>query len=57
MKREAPLAANDPGARAVQPLIELGGITRSFVNGEVETRVLHGIDLPSWAHRARASRR
>ncbi len=27
------------------PLIELHGITRSFVNGEVETRVLHGIDL------------
>lgn len=45
MKREAPLAANDPGVGAVQPLIELGGITRSFVNGEVETRVLHGIDL------------
>ncbi|PKO80282.1 MAG: macrolide ABC transporter permease/ATP-binding protein MacB [Betaproteobacteria bacterium HGW-Betaproteobacteria-13] len=44
MKRE-PLAANDSGARTAQPLIELGGITRSFVNGEVETQVLHGIDL------------
>ncbi|MDR1854264.1 MAG: MacB family efflux pump subunit [Azoarcus sp.] len=28
-----------------RPLIELSGITRSFTNGEVETRVLHGIDL------------
>ena len=28
-----------------QPLIALSNITRSFVNGEVETRVLHGIDL------------
>ena len=27
------------------PLIEMRGITRSFHNGEVETRVLHGIDL------------
>ncbi|MDI3513080.1 MAG: macrolide transport system ATP-binding/permease protein [Rhodocyclaceae bacterium] len=27
------------------PLIELAGVTRSFFNGEVETRVLHGIDL------------
>ena len=27
------------------PLIELRGLTRSFINGEVETRVLHGIDL------------
>ena len=27
------------------PLIELRGITRSFANGEIETRVLHGIDL------------
>ena len=27
------------------PLIELSGITRSFLTGEVETRVLHGIDL------------
>ncbi|MDY0071521.1 MAG: MacB family efflux pump subunit [Thauera sp.] len=27
------------------PLIELRGITRSFINGEIETRVLHGIDL------------
>ncbi|GHT94849.1 macrolide export ATP-binding/permease protein MacB [Betaproteobacteria bacterium] len=27
------------------PLIELSGITRTFTNGEIETRVLHGIDL------------
>lgn len=27
------------------PLIKMRGITRSFHNGEVETRVLHGIDL------------
>ncbi len=33
----------EPPARV--PLIELSGITRSFINGEVETRVLHGIDL------------
>ncbi|WEN41280.1 Macrolide export ATP-binding/permease protein MacB [Thauera sp. GDN1] len=35
--------ADMPGAST--PLIELAGITRSFLNGEVETRVLHGIDL------------
>lgn len=33
------------GSRPVPPLIALSGITRSFVNGEIETRVLHGIDL------------
>ena len=45
MKAERlPLAAESPLA-ARQPLIELSGITRTFVNGEVETRVLHGIDL------------
>ena len=32
-------------ARATTPLIALSGITRSFVTGELETRVLHGIDL------------
>ncbi|MHB1375265.1 MAG: MacB family efflux pump subunit, partial [Thauera sp.] len=32
-------------ARAGPPLIALSGITRSFITGEVETRVLHGIDL------------
>ena len=36
-------------AAARQPLIELAGITRTFVNGEVETRVLHGIDLTIYA--------
>ncbi|HNC66836.1 MAG TPA: MacB family efflux pump subunit [Thauera aminoaromatica] len=40
-------AATRPAAppTTATPLIELSGITRSFVNGEVETRVLHGIDL------------
>ncbi|MDR1228506.1 MAG: MacB family efflux pump subunit [Azoarcus sp.] len=28
-----------------RPLIELSGVTRSFVNGEIQTKVLHGIDL------------
>ncbi|MDR2032573.1 MAG: MacB family efflux pump subunit [Azoarcus sp.] len=30
---------------APRPLIELSGITRSFTNGEIQTQVLHGIDL------------
>jgi len=43
----SPIAAAGAGsARApLTPLIELAAITRSFVTGEVETRVLHGIDL------------
>ncbi len=41
----APALHDAAGAAAAAPLIELVGITRSFVNGEVETRVLHGIDL------------
>ena len=37
---------SDDSARApLTPLTELSAITRSFVTGEVETRVLHGIDL------------
>ncbi|MDR2091890.1 MAG: MacB family efflux pump subunit [Azoarcus sp.] len=28
-----------------RPLIELSGVTRSFSNGEIQTKVLHGIDL------------
>ncbi len=44
MKREAFVAA-DTTRTSAEPLIELSAITRSFVNGEVETRVLHGIDL------------
>ncbi|MFO1387540.1 ABC transporter ATP-binding protein [Cellvibrio sp.] len=28
-----------------QPLIKLTGVTKSFQNGDLETRVLHGIDL------------
>ena len=54
---DAPSSSDPPAAAAATqagphvapptapPLIELHGITRSFVNGEVETRVLHGIDL------------
>ena len=52
---EAPRTASAPfpgqvpsqdSARApLTPLIELSAITRSFITGEVETRVLHGIDL------------
>ena len=38
-----PAALPDPPAAT--PLIALTGVTRSFVNGEVETPVLHGIDL------------
>ena len=38
-------AAHTRSARATTPLIALSGITRSFVTGELETRVLHGIDL------------
>ncbi|MDR2014728.1 MAG: MacB family efflux pump subunit [Azoarcus sp.] len=37
---------NPPGREAsTLPLIELSGITRSFGEGELRTRVLHGIDL------------
>ncbi|ATE61073.1 MacB family efflux pump subunit [Thauera sinica] len=46
MKRDTfgvPAATASAAART--PLIELSGITRSFVNGEVVTPVLHGIDL------------
>ncbi len=45
MKREAFSSAQPAAAATGVPLIELTGITRSFVNGEVETQVLHGIDL------------
>lgn len=30
---------------AIQPLIKLSGVTKTFRNGEIETQVLHGIDL------------
>ena len=43
---ETPRAAR---AHTAAPLIELSGVTRSFRNGEVETRVLHGIDLRIYA--------
>ena len=37
---------DDTGAPSpIAPLIELAGITRSYVNGDIETEVLHGIDL------------
>ena len=32
-------------ANAIQPLIKLSGVTKTFRNGEIETEVLHGIDL------------
>nr|WP_324259104.1 MacB family efflux pump subunit [Cellvibrio fontiphilus] len=32
-------------AKAIEPLIKLVGATKTFRNGEIETRVLHGIDL------------
>lgn len=32
-------------AEAQIPLIELSGVTKTFINGEIETRVLHGVDL------------
>ncbi|ANQ83755.1 MacB family efflux pump subunit [Azoarcus olearius] len=44
MKREA-FSPSASSTGAGTPLIELAGITRSFRNGEIETRVLHGIDL------------
>ena len=44
MIRES-LAPAQRGSAQAQPLIELSGITRVFINGEVETQVLHGIDL------------
>ena len=37
--------AASPSARPDEPLIHLSGVTRSYHNGEIETRVLHGIDL------------
>nr|MBP6763169.1 ATP-binding cassette domain-containing protein [Thauera sp.] len=37
--------AHPQPAGAAVPLIELSGISRSFRNGEIETRVLQGIDL------------
>ncbi len=40
-----PSAGLRPAAAQAAPLIELDGITHSFVNGEIETRVLRGIDL------------
>ncbi|WP_287369585.1 ATP-binding cassette domain-containing protein, partial [Thauera sp.] len=38
-------ASSTPASTTTAPLIALQGITRSFRNGEVETQVLHGIDL------------
>ncbi|WP_323814357.1 MacB family efflux pump subunit [Cellvibrio sp. NN19] len=32
-------------ANTIQPLIKLSGVTKTFRNGEIETEVLHGIDL------------
>ncbi|MDR1423024.1 MAG: MacB family efflux pump subunit [Azoarcus sp.] len=36
---------NPPDNGAGRALIELSGVTRSFTNGEVQTKVLYGIDL------------
>ncbi|MDR3214188.1 MAG: MacB family efflux pump subunit [Azoarcus sp.] len=36
---------NTPANRGGRPLIELSGVARSFTNGEIQTQVLHGIDL------------
>ncbi|THF64726.1 MacB family efflux pump subunit [Pseudothauera nasutitermitis] len=44
MQRE-PQIAHLPADRRGEPLIELSGVTRSFGTGELEVRVLHGIDL------------
>lgn len=35
--------------KTLTPLIELRGITKQFVNGELTTQVLHGIDLTLYA--------
>jgi macrolide transport system ATP-binding/permease protein len=43
MKAEPAIAR--PASGAAEPLIQLTGVTRSYHNGEIETRVLHGIDL------------
>ncbi len=32
-------------ANAIQPLIKLSGVTKTFRNGEIATQVLHGLDL------------
>ncbi|HOX66847.1 MAG TPA: MacB family efflux pump subunit [Burkholderiaceae bacterium] len=40
---EQPAMPPDPEGRT--PLIELRGVTKTYRNGELETRVLHGIDL------------
>ena len=40
-----PTASSMPAPARPTPLIALQGITRSFRNGELETQVLHGIDL------------
>ncbi len=47
MKAEPELARLAPPALppSAPPLIELRGITRRFVNGDLEVEVLHGIDL------------
>lgn len=37
--------ATAANASAATPVIQLTGVTRSYHNGEIETRVLHGIDL------------
>ncbi len=49
MKAERLPAPSAAAPSTAAPLIELAGVTRSFVNGEIETRVLRGIDLTIYA--------
>jgi len=44
MKRE-PLPLERPAPSSTAPLISLRGVTKTFRNGELETEVLHGLDL------------
>ncbi|NMG67107.1 MacB family efflux pump subunit [Azoarcus indigens] len=44
MKRE-PLPLERPAPASAGPLISLRGVTKTFRNGELETEVLHGLDL------------
>ncbi|MEI2677463.1 MAG: ABC transporter ATP-binding protein [Burkholderiaceae bacterium] len=45
MNRTDPAMPEPPDAEGRTPLIELRGVTKTYRNGELETRVLHGIDL------------
>ena len=45
VNRTDPAMPEPPDAEGRTPLIELRGVTKTYRNGELETRVLHGIDL------------